>query len=165
MPFTSTRTRKRIQRARSKRQLEAAVQAPARNSRFFRFDASIRIAGIGAWHDNITQVTGIVPTDIVRKGDMRSRFSNRLGVWPEDLWRLQSPLPEYATLDLHIQWLWHTIAPHRDYFEGLISQASWADLTLGCLSESIYPFFTVNADALEITRALSLGLSFNFTVT
>ena len=165
MPFTSTRTRKRIQRAHRKRQREATVQAPVRNSRFFRFDASIRIAGVGAWHDNISQVTGINPTRTARKGEARSRHSARLGVWTEDLWILQSPLPEDAPLDAHIQWLWRTIEPHRSYFEALIAQASWADLCLVCLSESIYPFFTVNADALEITRALPLGLSFNFTVT
>lgn len=165
MPFTSTRTRKRIQRARRKREHETNEKEPLRNQRFFRFDASIRIAGVGIWHDNITQVTGITPSCTSRKGEARSRHNSRLGVWTEDLWVLQSPLPEDAPLDTHIQWLWRAIEPHCSYFEALLEQATWADLCLGCLSESIYPFFSVNADALEITRALPLGLSFNFTVT
>ena len=165
MPLTSTRTRKRIQRARSKRQREATVRTPLRNQRFFRFDASIRIAGVGAWHGNITRITGIEASRTTRKGEARSRHNSRLGVWTEDLWILQSPLSEDAPLDAQIQWLWRTIEPHRNYFEALMAQATWADLCLGCLSESIYPFFSVNADALEITRALPLDLSFNFTVT
>ena len=165
MPFTSTRTRKRLVRARRIRERESTVQAPVRNRLFFRFDASLRIAGIGAWHENITQVTGLVPFQAHRKGEARSRFSTKLGVWPEDQWRLQSPLPESASLEEHVQWLWQAIAPHRRYFEGLIAQATWADLCLGCLSESVYPFFGIKAETLEITRALPLGLSFNFTVT
>ncbi len=81
------------------------------------------------------------------------------------MWRLQSPLGEGAPLEEHLQWLWTTIAPHKAYFEQLITEAAWADVCLGCMSSSVFPFWAVPADALGITRELKLGLSFNFTLT
>lgn len=76
---------------------------------------------------------------------------------------LSSPLGETASIDQHCQWLWETIRPHKGYFEKLIAGASSADICLGCLSESIYPFLEVDAASLTMMRELKLGLTFNFT--
>ncbi len=141
------------------------MHAPPRRASQFRFDASLRIHGVGAQHDNIAIDTGLIPIYTHRAGDNRGRRGGSLGVWPEDMWRLQSPLGEAASLEEHVRWLWAAIGPHKAYFERLIAQATSADLCLGCLSESVYPFWAVPADALTITRELKLGLSFNFTVT
>ena len=165
MSHISTATLKRIERSRRRRRNEDAVRTPTRNTSRLRFDASLRIAGIGARHASITIDTGLVPAQAHLAGDRRSKSSGRLGVWQEDLWRLASPLGEDVPLEMHLQWLWTTIAPHKAYFEQLIAEAAWADVCLGCMSSSVFPFWAVPADALHITRELKLGLSFNFTVT
>jgi hypothetical protein len=165
MPRINTATRKRIARARRRRQREIGVRTPVRNNFPFRFDASLRIAGVGMHHDDISIETGLVPTHVSRAGDRRSSRNTKLGVWPEDLWTLQSPLGERAPLEEHLNWLHNTIVPHKAYFAKLLAEATWAEVSLGCLSESIYPFWTVPPSALNITRELNLGLSFNFTLT
>lgn len=164
MTNISAATRKRIVRSRRKRQLEAGVRAPTRNNFPFRFDASLRIGGVGARHASISIETGLLPSRAHWAGDRRLARSERLGVWPEDLWELSSPLGERASLEEHLNWLWSAIAPHKAFFEQLITEATWAEVCLGCLSESIYPFWSVPASSLRITRELNLGLSFNFTL-
>jgi hypothetical protein len=163
MANISTSTRKRLKRARSRKEREIGQRTPLRNTQAFRFDASLRIAGIGAQHDRISIETGLIPSSVHRAGDLRSPRSPSLGVWPEDYWELRSPLGEHATLEEHISWLWSAVEPHKPYFARIIIEATWADICLGCLSESAYPFFTVGAASLDITRELNLGLSFNFT--
>lgn len=163
MPNISTSIRKRVARARHRREREASQHTPIRNSSVFRFDASLRIAGVGEQHDTISIETGLVPWHVHRAGDRRSPRSPLLGVWPEDCWVLQSPLGEHATLEEHLAWLWSKVEPHKPYFARLIKQAAWADVCLGCLSESVYPLYTLGAASLDITRELNLGLSFNFT--
>jgi Domain of unknown function (DUF4279) len=165
MPRINTATRKRLARSRRLRQGEIGFRTPVRNNSAFRFDASLRIAGVGAHHNDIAIKTGLLPSHLHKAGDRRSIKSASLGVWPEDLWTLESPLGELASLEEHLNWLWSTIAPHKAYFERLIVEATWADVSLGCLSESVYPFWIVPASSLDITRELKLGLSFNFTLT
>jgi hypothetical protein len=164
MPRINTATRKRIARARRRRLREVVVRTPIRKT-FPRFDASLRIAGVGVHHEGISTETGLVPSYVHRAGDRRSIRSPRLGVWSEDIWILKSPLGERASLEEHLNWLWRIVAPHKAYFEQLVAKAAWADVCLGCLSASVMPVWTVPANSLGITRELNLGLSFNFTVT
>ena len=163
MPSIGTSIRKRVTRARRRREREAGQRTPMRDSRAFRFDASLRIAGVGEQHDRISIETGLTPWRVHRAGDRRSPRSPSLGVWPEDYWELRSPIGESATLEEHLAWLWSAVEPHKPYFARLITHAAWADVCLGCLSESVYPLFTVGAASLDITRERNLGLSFNFT--
>jgi hypothetical protein len=163
MSRTSTATRKRLDRSRRRRQREISVRTPVRGNFPFRFDACLRIAGVGEQHDNISRETGLLPSHAHRAGDRRSTRSVGLGVWPVDLWMLNSPLGEAASLEEHLDWLWNAIAPHKAYFERLVADAAWADVSLGCLSDSIYPVLNVGAGSLKITRELNLGLSFNLT--
>lgn len=103
--------------------------------------------------------TGILPTRTTRKGERQT--GKRL--WSADVWLLDSPLGGEASLDEHVQWLWDTVAPHRDYFREIISQSSSADIVLGCFSESPYPYLTVTNDSLRHLMDLHVGVSFNFT--
>lgn len=161
MPAISTATRKRIARSRRKQQREIAVRNPARNNAPFRFDVSLRIAGIGEQHNGISTDTGLLASHMHKAGDQR----NSSRVWLEDIWILSSPLAENVCLEEHLNWMWDAVAPHKSYFERLVSKAIWADICLGCLSESVYPMWSVSASSLTIARELKLGLSFNFTVT
>jgi len=165
MPRISTGTRKRLVRSQRRRQREVGVRTPARNQSSFRFDAALRIAGVGAQHEKISLETGLMPSYVHRAGDPRSKRTAALGSWPEDLWMLRSPLDDGASLEEHLVWLWNAVSAHKTYFSQLIASAAWADISLGCLSESIYPVFSIDAKSMTITRELNLGVSFNFTCT
>jgi hypothetical protein len=106
-------------------------------------------------------MTGLVATRAHRKG---APYGLRGKTRREDLWLLESPLGERASHDEHLQWLWSQVGPHREQFERLIQQAAWADICLGCLSESAYPVLSLKPESLQIVHELKLDLSFNFTV-
>lgn len=156
-----TFVRRRLARLRRHQQREKSLPTAPRGSPTFRYDASLRIGGIGRHHDEIVARTGLVPMIVHRKGE--PRISLRRPLWTEDLWVLNSPLGERASLDEHAAWLWQAVRPHRAYFESLLAEASRADLWLGCLSESAYPVLSLDPGSLEIVRELKLGLAFNFT--
>ena len=157
----STFAQRRLPQLRRRSQTERHSPQHSRSTYPFRYDASIRITGAGHEHAKITRVSGLVPTHSHLKGEVRSRLNQRR--YPDDLWMLSSPLGETATIGQHCGWLWDAIGPNREYFETVIAEASSADICLGCLSESIYPFLEVDASSLTILRELKLGLTFNFT--
>jgi hypothetical protein len=156
-----TFVRRRLARLRRRQLREKSMPATPRGSPTFRYDASLRISGIGRHHDEIVARTGLAPMLVHLKGEPRG--STRRPHWTEDLWVLGSPLGERASLDEHAAWLWQAVSPHRAYFESLLADSSRADLWLGCLSESIYPVLSLDPGSLEIVRELKLGLVFNFT--
>ncbi len=122
----------------------------------------MRLAGLGDTQAEIEEKTGLKATRSFRKGDpsgLRGNFRK------SDLWLFQSPLGEHASLDEHLQWLWTQVAPHREYFASLVRRAEWADVCLGCISESAYPVLSLEPESTELLRELHLGLSFNFTVS
>ncbi|HEX7865897.1 MAG TPA: DUF4279 domain-containing protein [Variovorax sp.] len=162
MARVSTRIRRRLTHLQRRRQRQKNVRTYAQMSSRYRFDASLRIAGVGVHHDEIFSRTGIASTRSHRKGEPRGRNA-ALGCWTEDLWCLESPLGEQATIDQHLEWLQSRVAPHKAYFIELRARAEWADLCLGCLSESPYPFLSASPGALALMKDLDLGLSFNFT--
>lgn len=156
-----TFTLRRLRRIRRRAQKAKSAPPLLRSTLPFRFDACLRIAGIGEQHDEISARTGIVPTRTHKKGELRSRRKDVR--WAEDLWLLESPLGEQASLDEHLAWLTETVTPHKEYFGSLIAKATWADICLGCLSESAYPVLSTEPSSLALIRELPLALSFNFT--
>ena len=159
MAQISTKVRKRLRRGLRRREKNLVKPSYVGTPRLYQFVASLRISGIGSLHSTISERTGITPTSVHRKGE--PHFAQRR--WKEDIWILKSPLGVGSSLDQHIEWLWNTIASHRDYFQELVSQSSSADVVLGCFSESPYPYLTVQTDSLRLLRELDLGISFNFT--
>ncbi|MBD9393127.1 DUF4279 domain-containing protein [Acidovorax sp. ACV01] len=159
MARISTSVRRRLERGM--RRQENILRNPSYGGRprLYRFDASLRIVGVGAHHDAISLRTGLLPARSIRKGERR--VGQRL--WTQDVWLLDSPLGGDASLDEHLEWLWNAIAPHRDYFREIISQSPSADIVLGCFSESPYPYLTVKNDPLHLLMELDFGVSFNFT--
>jgi hypothetical protein len=159
MTKIATTTRRRLERLRRRQQRVVCYGTAPRSSLPFRFDASLRISGIGSQHEAITLNTGISPSAKHLKGE--PRFGTKR--WTEDVWVLRSPLGEGASLEEHLDWLWATVSPYKAYFKDLVAVASSASVVLGCLSESPYPFFSVGDGAMKIVRELELGCSFNFT--
>ncbi|WP_371874514.1 DUF4279 domain-containing protein [Undibacterium terreum] len=132
-------------------------------SPFFEFDASIRIGGAGKYHDEISASTGLTPTRAYLAGDKVSTHSER--VRKEDMWIFSSPLDRSRPLDDHVGWLLDTVTPHIEYLDGVINNATWADLCLGCFSDIPYPMIATGNRATELIKKLNLQISFNFTCT
>ncbi|WP_167086081.1 DUF4279 domain-containing protein [Massilia frigida] len=130
-------------------------------SRYFRYDAALRIFGAGKLHDEINAVTGLVPTMLRLAGQPRYPRSERLN--KHDLWLLSSPLDRSLPLDDHVDWLLETLTPHADFLRGVIAQADSADLCLGCLSEVPYPMIATGKSTTELIKRFDLKLMFNFT--
>lgn len=156
-----TSIKRRLSQLRRRRQKEIQRPNQLRSTTPFRYDASLRIAGIGEFHEEIILMTGISATRSHKKGETHGFGRQR--VWAEDLWILDSPLGEQASLDEHLQWLWSTVAPHKSYFSALVAKAAWADVCLGCLSESAYPILSASSASLSLVREVNVSLSFNFT--
>ena len=130
-------------------------------SPLYKFDAAIRIGGAGKHHDAIGASTGLIATRTHLAGEKISRFLER--TWSEDFWSLSSPLDRSLPLDDHVRWLLCSVTPHIEYLNSVIKEAAWADLCLGCLSDSPYPLITVDSSATELIKKLNLQISFNFT--
>lgn len=162
MARISTATRRRLDRIARRHERIAGTPSYRGRNFLYKFDASLRLIGIGEHHEAITRNTGLTPTHVHRKGERRSTRSV-YRPWQEDMWLLQSPLDPGASLDEHLGWLSGAIEPHSHYFRELVEQCSKADIILGCLSESPSPFLTVDAESLRMLRELKLGISFNFT--
>lgn len=161
MTRITTAVKRRL--ARVERRHEQFRREPARSVGYplVRYDASVRIAGAGALHTAITEATGLHPTYVHLAGELASRRTGRR--YLEDMWRLQSPLPETERPAVHVDWLLATFAPHADYFRTVIPQAAWADLCLGALSEMHFPLIWNGRSGAELASLLGLDTTFNFT--
>jgi hypothetical protein len=149
-----TRIQKRHERVSSTRRY------PVRSS-VYQFDASIRIAGVGAYHEAIFLTTGLLASQSHLAGD---RVSSRLSfVRQEDFWQLASPLSRDSPIDEHINWLLDAVSPHEAFFAKIVEKAAWADLCLGCLSNIPYPMIVTDRSATRLVKMLNLSLAFNFT--
>jgi Domain of unknown function (DUF4279) len=156
-----TQVRRRLTRLRNRRTRKREAPRVIRSSVPFRYDAALRLGGLGQVQEEVLILTGLHATHAHRAGDpIGTRGSSR----KEDLWLLASPLRERASLDEHLQWLWSQIKPQEQQVRALVEQAAWADVCLGCLSESAYPVLSLKPESLEIMRELRLGFAFNFTV-
>ena len=161
MASIPTQVRRRLRRLRNRRARQREAPTIIQSSQPFRYDACIRLGGLGDAHEKIEKVTGIAPTRSLRRGDpVGARGKTR----QEDLWLLASPLGETATTDEHLQWLWNQLKPHAEVFRSFIAQAAWADINIGCLSESSFPILSASATSLQLLREFDVGLTFNFTL-
>ena len=152
---------RRLDRLRRRQNRVRSEMSVLRSTYHFRYDASLRIAGVGAWHEEIERRTGLRASIKHRRGEARSSRTHKQ--WDEDLWLLASPLDESAPLEDHLEWLANAVEPHLYVFREIIDRATWADVCLGCLSESGSPMLAVRPDALRILRQLNVGCAFNFT--
>jgi hypothetical protein len=130
-------------------------------SPFFWFDASIRIGGVGKFHDAIFEKTGLIPSKVHLAGDKVSPRSSR--VREEDIWIFSSPLERNCPIDDHVDWLLKAITPHTEYLSNVVKNSAWSDLFLGCLSDIPYPVISTSKSVTELMKRLDLTISFNFT--
>ncbi|QIF02549.1 DUF4279 domain-containing protein [Roseimicrobium sp. ORNL1] len=129
----------------------------------YKYNVSLRIWNAGAFHQRITEVTGLLATDSHLKDTKHYPDGPPDWLWKHDLWELESPLPKSESWENHIQHIWEQIRPHRDFFSTIISGDVVADICLGCMTDCEAPILRVDQGALEIMRQLPLGIAFNYT--
>jgi len=160
MTRLSTATKRKLARIRKRHERISSTRTYPVISPNFRFDASIRIGGAGSYHESIFLATGLTPSTSYLAGDKVSPRSSK--VRKEDLWILASPLSGNLPIDEHIDWLLDAVSPHEAFLRQILEKAVWADLCLGCLTDSPYPMIVTDRST-RLLKMFNLSLSFNFT--
>jgi hypothetical protein len=161
MARISTATKRKLTRIQKRHERVSSIRRYPVTSPFFQFDASIRIGGAGAYHEEIFLATGLSASKSHLAGDRVSSRSS--AVRKEDLWILASPLSRNSPIDEHISWLLGAVSPHEAFFAQIVEKAAWADLCLGCLSDIPYPMIVTDISATGLVKMLNLSMTFNFT--
>jgi len=81
---------------------------------FFRFRASLRIAGEGLDFDEISRTLGLTPTHQHRKGEPHGHGSRR-----QDVWIFDAPIDRERPLHEHIMALWDAVRSQIPYLREL----------------------------------------------
>lgn len=161
MTRINTATKRKLTRIQKRHERVSSSRPYPVTSPFFQFDASIRIGGVGSYHEAIFLTTGLSASKSHLAGDRVSTRSS--AVRKEDLWTLASPLSRNSPIDEHINWLLAAVSSHEAFFAQIVEKAAWADLCLGCLSDIPYPMIVTDISATKLVKMLNLSLSFNFT--
>lgn len=118
--------------------------------------ATLRIVDAGTRHDEITRVTGLVPSRVHRKGEV---VDDKTGlVWPSDYWAIKSPLPKVASMTTHLAWLWVQVEPHADYFRRLIREGVHMHVYCKYVSNNSQPRFSVEPEGIRILHELGVPI-------
>ncbi len=141
MTRLSTATKRKLTRIQKRHERISSTRTYPVISPYFQFDASIRIGGAGSYHESIVLATGLTPSTSYLASD---KVSARCRVRKEDLWILASPLSGNLPIDEHINWLLDAVSPHEAFLTKILEKAVWADLCLGCLSDSPYPMIVTD---------------------
>ena len=123
------------------------------------FSACLRVGDVGARHDEICRVTGLVADEVHLAGEPDDECET--GVWSRDLWSLESPLPREEPLSAHLAWLWTQVGPHVDYVRSLIVDGAAVDIFCGYISDCDHCGFDLDPGAMRLADALGVTLGMN----
>jgi len=126
---------------------------------YFKYSATLRIFGVIAELDEITQRLGVAPSSAHRKGE-RFRGSKNLPPYDHDMWMYEAPVKETEPLHVHIDALRDTFRDRIDYLLHL-KQDLTVDVFLGYQSNCDHAGVEVPYRSLELFRELQVpfGLS------
>jgi Domain of unknown function (DUF4279) len=128
---------------------------------YFAHSASLRIFGAIPNLDEITQRLGVLPTSSHRLGERRGPSSRP---YSHDMWCYTPSIKESEPLHVHIDALWNTFRPRRQYLLEL-KQHLTVDVFLGYRSNCGTAGVDVPYQSLEIFTELQspFGLSIILT--
>jgi len=123
---------------------------------FFAYSASLRISADSLDLDAISAKLGLVPTHTHRK-DVPSEHG---AAYRHDMWCYDAPVEKSEPLFRHIDELWRTLKPHKEYLLQLKKEAA-VDVFLGYRSDCETAGVEVPHSSLEMFFALQIpfGLS------
>lgn len=119
---------------------------------YFRFSATLRIHGEDVPFEEITQMLGVQPTHLHRKGERRGP---NLLVWHDDAWQFQPSHPGTEPLERHIEAIWEVVQPAVDYLKSLKELCN-VDVFCGYRSNCDTAGFQVSHECLKLFTALEV---------
>ena len=117
--------------------------------------ASLRIHDAPKLHDEITARLG-TPSECHQKGDVRSPASKR--PWPNDIWMMDSPLPERREIDKHLAWVAEFARPHSAYLRRLIRRGARIDIYMSYRCDDEHRGIGFDPEHLEIFIRLGIRM-------
>lgn len=112
---------------------------------FYKFRATLRIAGDGLDFDRISQTLGLTPTHTHRKEERHK----------EDMWAYSAPVDRERPLEEHIMALWDAIRTHIPYLRDLKRRYK-VDIFCGYRSNSDTAGFQVDHRCLGLFSELEV---------
>jgi hypothetical protein len=128
---------------------------------WFRYSATIRIFGTISDLDEITRALGVSPTHSHRRGERRTPVSSPR---EHDMWAYTAPVNEENPLHEHIDVLWATLRPHKEYLLHL-KKSLTVDVFLGYRSNSDTAGVEVPYQSLEMFTALQVPFGLSIIVS
>ena len=117
---------------------------------FFRFRASLRIAGEGLDFEEISRTLGLTPTHQHRKGEPHGQ-----GLRRQDIWIYDAPIDRERPLHEHIMALWDAVCPQIPYLREL-KQKFHVDVFCGYRSNNSTAGFEVDHRCLGLFAELEV---------
>ena len=121
----------------------------------FWSSASLRIHDAPQLHEEITARLG-TPSECHKKGDMRSPASKR--PWPNDVWMMDSPLPERRDIGEHLAWVADFARPHTTYLRRLIRRGARIDIYMSYRCDHDHCGIGLDPEHLEIFTRLGIRM-------
>ncbi len=87
---------------------------------YFAYSARLRVVGSELDFSAISAALNLQPTYIHRKGER----GHSPTPWEHDMWSYDPPLDKSEPLHKHIDALWESIEPHKEYLLGLLNSKS-----------------------------------------
>jgi hypothetical protein len=128
---------------------------------FFKFSATLRIAGDGVDFDEISRTLGLSPTHSHRKGERRSPSAEP---WQHDVWSYRPVVDRAQPLDKHITALWDAVRPHIAYLRSL-KQKFHVDIFCGYRSNSCTAGFKVDYLCLGLFSELEVPFGVSVVIS
>jgi len=121
---------------------------------FFRFSATLRIAGDGLDFDEISRALGLTPTHTHQKGARRK----------QDRWSYTAPIARELPLEAHIMALWDAVRPHISYLRDL-KRKFQVDVFCGYRSNSGTAGFQVSHRCLGLFSELEVPFGVSVAIS
>jgi hypothetical protein len=128
---------------------------------YFAYSASLRIFGSIGDLDEITRRLGIAPTNAHRRGERKGAKSPP---YRDDMWMYKAPVSETEPLHIHIDALWNTFRPHKEFLLQLKRDVK-VDVFLGYRSNCDHAGVEVPYQSLEMFRELEIPFGLSIIVT
>jgi hypothetical protein len=121
----------------------------------FWFNASLRIHDAPDFHDKITNRLG-TPTECHKRGELASSVSGRR--WPNDIWMVESPLPERRDISEHLAWAGEFARPHVRFLRSLIRRGARIDIYMTYCCDHEHCGFGLPPEHLDIFTRLAIRM-------
>ncbi len=129
---------------------------------YFSYSASLRVKNAPELHDEISDFTGLEPSECHYRGDIANLNSGRK--WNNDIWTYKSNLSESNDLTDHLIFLWNAIEPYSDYFKTLIDKGVDIDVFCGYSSDCDHAGLSIKPEAFEIFQKLKIPFELSIIV-